>query len=219
MAEENQNKSYETTSEVEIKDCGVFDFFGNKKEEEKPQEVNVHGEPVYKVEEKKEEGHGEEKKQSLLEKIHRSNSSSSSSSDEEEIGEDGEKKKKKKEKKGLKEKIKEKITHDDDKEEKKHEDTTVPVEKIEVDPEHQKGFLEKIKDKLPGQHKKTDEVAVPPASSTVYGDAHTETDAAVAHEGEAKEKKGLLEKIKEKIPGYHPKSGEEKEKEKESGAY
>ncbi|OIW06231.1 hypothetical protein TanjilG_03856 [Lupinus angustifolius] len=191
-----------------------------KKEEEKPQEVNVYGEHVSKVEEKKEEEHGEEKKHSLLEKLHRSDSSSSSSSDEEEIGEDGEKRKKKKEKKGLKEKIKEKITHDDDKEEKKHEDTTVPVEKVEVDPEHQKGFLDKIKEKLPGQHKKTDEVAVPPASSTVYGGAHTETDAGVAHhEGEAKEKKGLLEKIKEKIPGYHPKTGEEKEKEKESGAY
>lgn len=34
-----------------------------------------------------------------------------------------------------------------------------------------------------------------------------------------KEKKGILEKIKEKLPGYHPKTEEEKEKEKESGAH
>ncbi len=137
------------------------------------------------------------------------------SSDEEEVGEDGEKRKRKKEKKGLKEKIQGKV---DDKEEKKHEDTAVPVEKVEVDPAHpdqeKKGFLDKIKEKLPG-HKKTEEV---PLTSSDYGAAHTET-SAVDHEGEAKEKKGILEKIKEKLPGYHPKTDEEKEKEKESGAH
>ncbi|MQK22184.1 hypothetical protein EI013_27860, partial [Escherichia coli] len=110
------------------------------------------------VKEKKEEDDGEKKKHSLLEKLHRSDSSSSSSSDEEEVGEDGEKRKRKKEKKGLKEKIQGKV---DDKEEKKHEDTAVPVEKVEVDPAHpdqeKKGFLDKIKEKLPG-HKKTEEV-------------------------------------------------------------
>lgn len=88
MAEENQNK-YETTSEVEIKDRGVFDFLGKKKEEEKPQDQEVivtefekvkvsDHEPETKVEEKKEEEDGEKKKHSLLEKLHRSNSSSSS---------------------------------------------------------------------------------------------------------------------------------------------
>lgn len=82
MAEENQNK-YETSesSEVEIKDRGVFDFLGKKKEEkEKPgqdsivtefEKVKVSEEP----EKKEEEG---EKKQSLLEKLHRSDSRSSS---------------------------------------------------------------------------------------------------------------------------------------------
>ena len=82
MAEESQNK-YETSesSEVEVKNRGVFDFLGKKKEEEKPQEevivtefdkVKVSEEPETK---KEEEG---EKKHSLLEKLHRSDSSSSS---------------------------------------------------------------------------------------------------------------------------------------------
>lgn len=61
-------------------------------------------------------------------------------------------------------------------------------------PEEKKGFIEKIKEKLPGGHKKEEE-------------EH-------ADEGEHKEKKGIFEKIKEKIPGYHSKSDEEKEKEK-----
>ncbi|KAF2310180.1 hypothetical protein GH714_007087 [Hevea brasiliensis] len=68
-----------------------------------------------------------------------------------------------------------------------------------------KGFLEKIKEKLPGQQKKAEEEtlpAPPPAEN-----AHAE---AASHEGDAKEKKGILEKIKEKIPGYHPKTEEEK---------
>ncbi|XP_061362936.1 phosphoprotein ECPP44-like isoform X1 [Gastrolobium bilobum] len=221
MAEENQNKYYETseTSEVEAKDRGLFDFLGKKKEEQKPQEeevivtefekVSVSEEPEIKFDEKKKEEKEEEgeKKHNILEKLHRSNSSSSSSSDEE--GEDGEKKKKKKkEKKGLKEKIEG---------DHKHEDTTVPVEKVEVDyevdvaeTEEKKGFLDKIKEKLPG-HKKTEEVTLttptppPPASSYEYGEN--------THEGEAKEKKGILEKIKEKLPGYHHKTEEEKQKE------
>ncbi|XP_023749159.2 dehydrin ERD14 [Lactuca sativa] len=106
----------------------------------------------------------EENKESLPDKLHKSDSHSSSSSDEE-CDESGEKKKKKKP-------LKEKITK----------------------PEEKKGFIEKIKEKLPGGHKKEEE-------------EH-------ADEGEHKEKKGIFEKIKEKIPGYHSKSDEEKEKEK-----
>ncbi|KAK7321835.1 hypothetical protein VNO77_32820 [Canavalia gladiata] len=215
MAEEKLNKSHEydttsTNTETEIKDRGVFDFLGKKKEEEKPQEevlatnfdnkVKLSNEPETKLQEQ--EG---DKKHTLLEKLHRSNSSSSSSSDEEEEGEGGEKKKKKKEKKGLKEKI----GGDDHKE----QDTAVPVEKVEVDSEHpdteeKKGFLDKIKEKLPGQHKKAEEVS---STSSEYVAAHT----AETHEGEAKdkEKKGLLDKIKEKLPGYHSKPNEDKEKE------
>ncbi|GJZ43922.1 phosphoprotein ECPP44-like protein, partial [Tanacetum coccineum] len=122
----------------------------------------------------------------------------------------------------LKEKIEE---HKEKKEEEKIEDTHVPVEKYEEvpvappigdcadpiptpEPEEKKGFMEKIKEKLPGGHKKTEEehVAPPPPAPPVV----------VAHdvEGETKEKKGIFEKIKEKIPGYHSKSEEEKEKEK-----
>ena len=72
-----------------------------------------------------------------------------------------------------------------------------------------KGFLDKIKDKLPGG-KKTEEVAVPPPPAPVVADY-----SATTPEAEGKEKKGFLDKIKEKLPGYHPKSDEEKEKEKE----
>lgn len=111
------------------------------------------------------------------------------SSDEEEVEGEEKKKKKKKEKK------------------KKEEDTCVPVEKYDEAvlpaPEEKKGFLEKIKEKLPGQHKKAEEVPPPPPPAECSPSAET-------HEGEAKEKKGILEKIKEKLPGYHPKSEEEK---------
>lgn len=222
MAEENQSKIHEQeATEAEIKDRGLFDMLGKKKQDQKPQEeaiatefekVKVSDEHGSKLEENKQE-EGPEKKHSLLEKLHRSDSSSSSSSDEE--GEGGEqKKKKKKEKKGLKEKI-----GGDQKEEEKHEDTAVPVEKVEVDPSHpeeKKGFLDKIKEKLPGQNKKTEEVPAPPPSASAE---HHATEAGVGPEGESREKKGILEKIKEKLPGYHSKTeeGKEKEKEREAG--
>ncbi|PON90421.1 Dehydrin [Trema orientale] len=236
MAEEIQNKSheYEASSKVgdegsvESKDRGLFDFLGKKDEEKKPQEEVISTEFGEKVkvseEEPKHKVEEEEKKPSLLEKLHRSDSSSSSSSDEEE-GEGEEKKKKKKEKKGLKEKIKEKISGEGKEEEKKEEhhhshaaDTSVPIEHEVVHsseplhPEEKKGFLEKIKEKLPGgQHKKPEEAVPPPAPAP----AHHEYSEASHEGGEAKEKKGILEKIKEKLPGYHSKTEEEKEKEKE----
>ncbi|XP_062098996.1 dehydrin COR47-like [Humulus lupulus] len=194
----------------------------------------------------------EEKMKPNPEKLHRSHSSSSSSSDEEEC-EGEEKKKKKKEKKGLKETLKEKFSGEDKKEEEQHHhvDTSVPIEHegqvhhttheahgytttetvvSPGNPEEKKGFLEKIKDKLPGQHKKEDVVATSPAPppGVVHHDqpysSHETTTTATHHEGEAKEKKGILEKIKEKLPGYHPKTEteekeKEKEKEKESGSH
>ncbi|KAF5455689.1 hypothetical protein F2P56_025239, partial [Juglans regia] len=238
MAEEHHNKSsyeYETAAvddrqvDVEKTDRGLFNFHG-KKEEEKQQEEAIVTEFDQKVtvsgcepkvdqdqEYEKEKLEKEEKKHGLLEKLHRSNSSSSSSSDEDE-GEGEEKKKKKKEKKNKKDKIKDKKAVE--KEEEKYEDTNVPVEKYEeevvvhtaepVQPEEKKGFLDKIKEKLPGQQKKTEEVP-PPPSHAEYAAA----EPVPSHEGEAKEKKGFLEKIKEKLPGYHPKTEEEKEKEKE----
>lgn len=126
------------------------------------------------------------------------------SSEEEEEGEGGEKKKKKKKS------LKEKICGEEKEEEKKkiaEEDTAVPVVKCDdapgdATPDEKKGFLEKIKEKLPGGHKKAEEHAPPPAECT--------TADVPAHEGEAgKEKKGILEKIKEKLPGYHKSEGEE----------
>lgn len=190
MAEENQNKYEETTAtNSEIKDRGVFDFLGGKKkdDEHKPQEEAIatdfnHKVTLYeapsetKVEEKDQEG--EKKHTSLLEKLHRSDSSSSSSSEEEV---DGEKRKKKKK--------------------EKKEDTSVAVEKVDGTTEEKKGFLDKIKEKLPG-HKKTDDVTTPPAPPVVVTPAETTT---TSHD-QGDQKKGILEKIKEKIPGYHPKT-------------
>lgn len=182
MAEENQNKYEETTSatnpETEIKDRGVFDFLGGKKkdgEHKPPQEEAVAQEFGHKVtlyeapSETKAEEEGEKKHSSLLEKLHRSDSSSSSSSEEE--GEDGVKRKKKKDK-------------------KKKEDTSVPVEKVDVvegttGTEEKKGFLDKIKEKLPG-HKKTEDVTTPPPVVAAPAHVHTETATATTtvHEGE-----------------------------------
>ncbi|KAK0576876.1 hypothetical protein LWI29_024725 [Acer saccharum] len=239
MAEEsNQNITHETKptiageGAVEYTDRGLFDFM--KKKEEKPQDqdlinttaaefdhkvqVSEQHKPPHveepKIEEPKVEE--EEKKPGLFEKLHRSGSSSSSSSSDEEGGEGEEKKKKRKEKKGLKDKLKEKVSG----EKKQEMDTSVPVEVIHQEPvpstpEEKKGFMEKIKEKLPGQSKKAEEVSTtsppPPPPPAEHA-----TPVTAVHEGEAaKEKKGIFEKIKEKLPGYHSKTEEEKEKEKD----
>ncbi|KAB1705647.1 hypothetical protein FNE63_30655 [Klebsiella pneumoniae] len=203
---------------METTDRGLFDKFLGKKKEENPTHAHEEqaissefGEKVkvsegHKKEEKKEEEHKKEEK-----KLHRSSSSSSSSSSDEEevIGEDGQKIKKKKNK-GLKDKIKDKISGDHKEEVKteKVEDTSVPVEKYE-DSEEKKGFLDKIKHKLPGGGQKNEEEVAAPAPPPP---------AVAEHEADVKEKKGFLDKIKEKLPGYHPKTEEDKEKEKEKEA-
>ncbi|XP_021756500.1 dehydrin ERD14-like [Chenopodium quinoa] len=213
MADE---RNYEAP--VETTDRGMFDFMKKKDGDgHKPSEAdtvtssmeNVHvSEPV---EEKKHGG--------LVEKFHRSHSSSSSSSDEE--GDDEEKKRKKKEKKEKKQSLKENMQEKlgGHKDEHDHE-TNVPIEKIHVQdhvhsepsypaPEHHHqeeekkgGFLDKIKDKLPGQHKDKAEEheVVAPAEPSVEGD---------------KDKKGFLDKIKDKIPGFHSKNGAEEKKDHE----
>ncbi|PSR99532.1 phosphoprotein [Actinidia chinensis var. chinensis] len=91
----------------------------------------------------------------------------------------------------------------------KKEDTSVPIEKCEESApvEEKKGFLGKIKEKLPGHSKKPEDV--PPPSPPAVVAVHP-----AAEEGEVKEKKGFLVKMKEKIPGYYPKTEEDKEKEK-----
>lgn len=70
-------------------------------------------------------------------------------------------------------------------------------EVVTADPNHEnKGLLDKIKEKLPGQHKKTD---------------HQDEGISVSEDpnnNNNNEKKGILEKIKEKLPGYHSHSNE-----------
>ncbi|CAF1912197.1 hypothetical protein HID58_047536 [Brassica napus] len=193
MAEETKSVVHEqevpkvTTEEssAEVTDRGLFDFLGKKKEETKPEETidsefehKVHiSEPV--VPEVKHEK--EEKKHSLLEKLHRSDSSFSSSSEEE--GEDGEKRKKKKDKKK----------------------TATTAEGEVKTEEEKKGFMDKLKEKLPGHGKKPEDAS--PAAPVV---------APPVEEAHPAEKKGILEKIKEKLPGYHPKTVDEVKKEKET---
>ncbi|KAJ8512027.1 hypothetical protein OPV22_002461 [Ensete ventricosum] len=233
MAEEH-HKAVESGEEVEVQDRGLFDFLGKKKEGEKTEEcheeVLVSGVEKIHLEEAEKE---EDKKEGLLEKLHRSHSSSSSSSSDDEEEDGGENKEKKK-KKGLKEKIKEKLGCEkkEGEEEAKltevhveHEvvaaavvtdgdDTAVVVEKVEEstvkveagpEVEEKKGFLEKIKDKLPGHKKPAEEV---PAACVAEHEGE-------GHEG--KEKKGILGKLMEKLPGYH--KAEEKEGEKSSPAH
>ncbi|KVI05198.1 dehydrin ERD14-like [Cynara cardunculus var. scolymus] len=233
----------EPTSEtVDKEDRGLFDFLGKKKEEEnKCEETAISSEFEQKVDVSEPEPKSEEQHETLFQKMHISHSGSSSSSDDEEC-EDGEKKKKKK-KKPLTEQLKEKIEERKERKEeeeavkKLEDDSCVPIEKYEEevavapppyntdvghhtptdvvhhDPtstpeaEEKKGIMERIKEKLPGGHKKPVEEQVAPPPPTPVAPA------VVAHEEEP-EKKGILEKIKEKIPGYHSKSEEEKEKEK-----
>ncbi|KAL9244073.1 hypothetical protein vseg_017884 [Gypsophila vaccaria] len=232
MAESNVK---EQVTAVETSDRGLFDFMKKKKNDE--EEVLVVEQPTqnehaaaldtefeHKVQvsktawEKEEQKDHEEKKSAaggLLDKFHRDDHSSSSSSSDEE-GDDEEKKKRRKErkeKKGLKEKLKEKLPgHKDE------DDTNVPIEKYEEidskphvqevvysEPSHvtnetdheKKGFLDKIKDKLPG-HPKPEE--------------HHVSAAPMAAEPcvEAEGKKGFLDKIKDKLPGFSSKSSEDK---------
>nr|AHE74132.1 dehydrin [Stipa purpurea] len=101
-----------------------------------------------------------------------------------------------------------------------HHDTDVVVEKFEGDvkteappapEEEKKGFLEKIKEKLPGGHKKPEDAAAVPATHAAPAPAHAP--APVTEEvssPDGKEKKGILGKIMDKLPGYgHKAAGEE----------
>uniref|UniRef100_A0A0E0K3E6 Dehydrin n=1 Tax=Oryza punctata TaxID=4537 RepID=A0A0E0K3E6_ORYPU len=115
------------------------------------------------------------------------------------------------------------VTHGDH-----HHDTAVPVEKIEGDhakteaplphapEEEKKGFLDKIKEKLPGGHKKPEDAtaasppaAAPAAPAPTPAPAHPPPATEEVSSPDGKEKKGILGKIMEKLPGYHKGSGEE----------
>lgn len=120
------------------------------------------------------------------------------SSDEEDEGRE-----KKKKKKGLKEKLsgaKEEVDN-------KCKDTFTPVEKsnevvnaVATNPEEKKGFIEKIKEKLPGHHKKAEDGFSPGCATNEH-----------SPDGEPEEKKGILDKIKEKLPGCHKNEEEKKD--------
>ncbi|URE27582.1 Dehydrin [Musa troglodytarum] len=213
MAEEH-HKAVESGEEVQ--DRGLFDFLGKKKEEEKTEEC--HEEVLVSGVEKihlEEAGKEEDKKEGLLEKLHRSHSSSSSSSSDEEEEDGGENKEKKKKKKGLKEKIKEKLGCDKKEGEEEAKLTEVHVEHEVVaaaavtDGDDTVVVVEKIKEKLPGHKKPAEEI---PAACAAEHEGEGEGEG---HEG--KEKKGILGKLMEKLPGYH--KAEEKEGEKSSPAH
>ncbi|VAI59317.1 unnamed protein product [Triticum turgidum subsp. durum] len=214
MEDERSTQSYqggEAAEQVEVTDRGLLgNLLGKKKAEEdkEKQEELVTGMEKVSVEEP------EVKK-------------------EEVIDDNGEVIKRKK-KKGLKEKLKEKLPgHKDTEGEhvtglpapaapasvQTHHDTDVVVEKIDGDvkteaapavpEEEKKGFLEKIKEKLPGGHKKPEDAAPVPVTHAAPAPVHAPAPAAEeVSSPDAKEKKGLLGKIMDKLPGYH-KTGEE----------
>jgi len=226
----------EAADQVEVTDRGFFDHLVGKKEkkveEQKHEEELAAGMEKVSVEEPevKKEEHGDgEKHETLFTKLQRSSSSSSSSSDEEEevIDDNGEVIKRKK-KKGLKEKL------------PGHKDTDgelatglpapappAALQKIDGDvkteappaavpEEEKKGFLEKIKEKLPGGHKKPEDAGAAPvthaAPAPAPAPAPVHAPAPAAEEissPDGKEKKGILGKIMDKLPGYHKAAGEE----------
>ncbi|CAN6246632.1 unnamed protein product [Urochloa humidicola] len=271
------------TDQVEVKDRGILDtILGRKKQPEAADQANKqeeelatgmdkvtvadHPAPPAAAAENKEAG---DKKESLLAKLHRSGSSSSSSSDEEEevIDDNGEIVKRKKNK-GLKEKIKEKLpgghkdhdaqhgerpalahaqtphpayykqeddhkpappyvpaaveTHAYKEDDHKppppavethvhHHDHATVVQKVEDDAppapeEEKKGLLDKIKEKLPGGHKKPEDAAAAPAGVHAPAPAPHVEDVSSP---DGKEKKGLLGKIMDKIPGYNKASADD----------
>jgi hypothetical protein len=271
--EDDRNTQYQQSGEgqeemppadqVEVKERGLLDtLLGRKKapaedQENKQEEALVSGMEDVKVSEPEkhhevqEDHEGGEKKESLLAKLHRTGSSSSSDEEEEVIDENGEVVKRKK-KKGLKEKLPGHKDHDVDGQHKPYTPAPVPtyqeeehepyvptpavephaykedddhkayipapkseepvttthvhhldnatvVQKVEETPE--KGLLDKIKEKLPGGHKKPEDDAAAPAP-------HAED--VSSPDGQDKEKKqGLLGKIMDKIPGYNKTPAEE----------
>lgn len=67
-----------------------------------------------------------------------------------------------------------------------------------------KGLKEKIKDKLPGAHKDEHPQTHTGATTTPYGGGHNiQTGTHTGTHEEGHEKKGIIDKIKEKLPGHH----------------
>ncbi|GAB4853105.1 hypothetical protein Ancab_017289 [Ancistrocladus abbreviatus] len=180
MAEQHDSMTSPNKPEAETKNRSFFDCFGKKEETSQEDVVMI----------------ASEQKPTLMEKLHRTHSSSLSSS-EEEVEEGGVKIRRRK-KKDFKEKEK---VEDDKVAEYKYTANPVGCDQVmTAEPEEKKGILEKIKEKMPGHHKKDEEIAHT-APTHCSADGH-------CPEGEPKEKKGILEKIKEKLPGS-PKDVEE----------
>jgi hypothetical protein len=77
-----------------------------------------------------------------------------------------------------------------------HDDNATVVQKVEETPEM--GLLDKIKEKLPGGHKKPEDTTAATAPATHVDDVQSSPD------GKDKEKKqGLLGRIMDKVPGYN----------------
>ncbi|CAM0150767.1 unnamed protein product [Urochloa decumbens] len=67
-----------------------------------------------------------------------------------------------------------------------------------------KGLKDKIKEKLPGGHKDNQQNQATAAGGSYGQPGHTGTTTAHGTDGTAEgEKKGLMNKIKEKLPGHH----------------
>ncbi|CAL9228681.1 unnamed protein product [Arabidopsis halleri] len=164
MADHPRSSEQQEADVAASKGCGMFDFLKKKPED-------VHSSENAGVTK-------EEEKPSLAERLHLSDSSSS----DEEAGENGEKKEKEKKNKKKKEVVADQCETEEKNKEKLpagigHEDGK------------EKGFMEKMKDKLPGGH---------------HGKPEAEP-----HNDKGKEK-GFMEKIKEKLPGH---TNDEKKKE------
>ncbi|CAE6150165.1 unnamed protein product [Arabidopsis arenosa] len=168
MADHPRSSEQQEADVAASKGCGMFDFLKKKPEDVHSSEnAGVTKEPK------------EEEKPSLAERLHLSDSSSS----DEEAGENGEKKEKEKKNNKKKEVVADQCETEEKNKEKlpagiSHEDGK------------EKGFMEKMKDKLPGGH-------------------HGKPEAHEPHNEKGKEK-GFMEKIKEKLPGH---TNDEKKKE------
>lgn len=66
-----------------------------------------------------------------------------------------------------------------------------------------KGVTEKIKEKLPGTHKDHDHQTHTTATTTPGGGYHVPLTGGQEGQRAQPEKKGIVDKIKEKLPGQH----------------
>lgn len=129
---------------------------------------------------------------------------------------------KRKKNKGLKDKIKEKLPghkdegaaalpESDHTSNYHHQAADVNAEGLHA--EEKKGFLEKMLEKLPGNHKDdaVAPVAVPAPPQPPAADHCGHNGQCAGSQEHQEEKKGFLEKIKDKLPGGH-KEGDETKK-------